>query len=108
MISRAAVIGQRPSQGCSVFCLVDQAFFWSLECIHIVCVCVCVCVCERERERELIKGHMQYGDGPIDNSLISTIFDATLLSRKYLVTLHIMCCLHLYDDEPEYRITLFH
>ena len=103
MISRAAVIGQRPSQACSIFSLVDQGFFWSLECIHIVrCVCVYVCVCE------LIAGYMQYGVGPIDNSLISTIFVVPLLPRIFPVTVHITWCSNRYDDERAYRITLFH
>jgi hypothetical protein len=53
---------------------------------------------------------MQYGVGPIDNSLLSTIFDATLLPRLYPVAVHIMWCLNLCDDddEPEYRIALLH
>jgi len=51
---------------------------------------------------------MQYCVGPIDNSLISTIFDAPLLPCTYPVTVHIVWCLNLYDDEPAYRISLFH
>ena len=71
-------------------------------CTLCVCVCVCVCVCE------LIAGYMQYGVGPIDNSLISTIFVVPLLPRIFPVTVHITWCSNRYDDERAYRITLFH